>query len=142
MLGQCTGQKFRRMLARFKILVSYLGHWIFLADNVLVQCARITLTPFTASYFFLAVLTCLALTTMRVITFVDNSAAMSILSPIQGIPDFGIPIYEQGKLKLCVNMPSQGACADVIDFGTKKRVDNNQTFVRSTPQRSCSTLTS
>lgn len=71
---------------------------------------------------------------MRAITFVDNSVAMSILSPIEGIPDFGTPIYEQGKLKLCANMPSGGACADVIDFGTKKRfqVDDNQTFVRST----------
>lgn len=82
--------------------------------------ARITLTPFTTLYFFLAVFTCLALSALQVVTFFNNSKAASVLKPIGDFPNFGIPILDKGRLELCQSLPSEGTipCVQVINFKT------------------------
>lgn len=78
------------------------------------------MTPFTTLYFFLAIFTCLALSALQLVTLINNSNAASVLKPVEGLPDFGIPILDNGRLKLCPKLPSEGtaSCVQVIDFET------------------------
>jgi hypothetical protein len=108
-------------LSKLRVLVSHNLHmrrmsWILKH----AQYARITLTRFTTIYFFLAVFTCVALSALQVLTFNINLNAASLLKPIDDVPNFGVPILDKGRLKLCQTLPSEGtkSCVQVIDFGT------------------------
>src|SRR5258705_167126 len=107
--------------SKLKILVSHILAFRRRRTLKRTQYARITLTPLTTFYFFLAVFTCLALSALQIFTFTINSNAASVLNPIDSrIPNFGVPILHKGRLELCPSLPDQGTktCVQVIDFHT------------------------
>ncbi|KAF9532614.1 hypothetical protein CPB83DRAFT_630475 [Crepidotus variabilis] len=91
--------------------------------NVRVLYERITLNRLTTCYTIAVLISCVVLISLQAVTFVDNSQAITRLTPIVRGPNVptGIPI-ELGdhKLFICPSLYDQTAksCRLIVDFAT------------------------
>ncbi|KAG6908705.1 hypothetical protein DXG01_003638 [Tephrocybe rancida] len=73
--------------------------------------SRITLTRFTTLYFFFALFNCIILVVLQGVAYADNSKAVHIieglLSESSVIFTQGLPVFNQGLLQICDEVPGQ-----------------------------------
>lgn len=88
-----------------------------------LQYSRITLTRFTTFYFFLALASCIILSALQGVAFVDNSQAVTALAPlVKNVPSAQVLVLEKGVLQTCTSIPNQRGtkCTVKLVFGANK----------------------
>ncbi|KAF8990258.1 hypothetical protein BDQ17DRAFT_1372156 [Cyathus striatus] len=81
---------------------------------------RITLTPFTTLYFFVALFSCIVLVILQGATYADNSAAVRILDSILDSSNVArdLAIFSNGALKVCSHLPKDTEADCVVIAGS------------------------
>ncbi|KAF9264634.1 hypothetical protein L218DRAFT_900509 [Marasmius fiardii PR-910] len=101
MLNQAVRNGFKRALAWSRVKIIY---------------TRITLTKYTTTYFFLALVYCLVLVALQAVSFSDTAAAGDAVSSVVGCIDIeGLVVREGNQLAWCDRLPNvQGSNCTII----------------------------